>query len=38
MKDCLVVVVEPVFAGSPVFVLVSVTDEGGVRKMIQGCL
>ena len=38
MKDCLVVVFEPVFAGSPVFVVVFVTDEGGARKMIQGCL
>ena len=38
MKDCLVVVFEPVFAGSPVFVVVSVTNEGGVRKRIHGCL
>ena len=38
MKDCLVAVFEPVFAGSPVFVVMSVTDESGVRKRIQGCL
>ena len=36
MKDCLVVVFEPVFAGSPVFVVVSVTDESGYGKGFKG--